>query len=159
MGPPGPGGRKETEEEKKAKAERRRRRFEPKPASRIGKKKRKRGPAQATKLPKGKLVLCMVYFYVYMHVICCKCMPDSCFPPVYPTAKCKLRQMKLERIKDFLLMEAEFIRNQQVLRPQVCVGRVCGGGGGGGGCVAPSWQMPALTQLAATRSPRFTGGP
>lgn len=40
---------------------------------------------------------------------------------VFPTAKCKLRQMKLERIKDFLLMESEFIRNQQVLRPKVRV--------------------------------------
>ena len=46
--------------------------------------------------------------------------PHVLDPSVFPTAKCKLRQMKLERIKDFLLMESEFIRNQQVLRPKVC---------------------------------------
>eukprot|EP01138_Halocafeteria_seosinensis_P007234 gb/GECG01007397.1/.p1 GENE.gb/GECG01007397.1/~~gb/GECG01007397.1/.p1 ORF type:complete len:415 (+),score=54.58 gb/GECG01007397.1/:1-1245(+) len=37
---------------------------------------------------------------------------------VYPTTQCKLRQLKLERIKDFLLMEGEFIQNQEVLRPK-----------------------------------------
>jgi hypothetical protein len=31
---------------------------------------------------------------------------------VFPTSKCKLRALKLERIKDFLLMEEEFITNQ-----------------------------------------------
>ena len=35
-----------------------------------------------------------------------------------PSAKCKLRLMKLERIKDFLLLEEEFIRNQEVLKPK-----------------------------------------
>lgn len=39
-------------------------------------------------------------------------------PKVYPTAKCKLRQLKLERIKDFLLMEREYITNQEVLKPK-----------------------------------------
>lgn len=39
-------------------------------------------------------------------------------PQVYPTSKCKLRLLKLERIKDFLLMEEEFIRNQEALRPR-----------------------------------------
>lgn len=37
---------------------------------------------------------------------------------VYPTTQCKLRKLKLERVKDFLLMEGEFIRNQEVLRPK-----------------------------------------
>mmetsp|Transcript_70698 Transcript_70698/g.195650 ORF Transcript_70698/g.195650 Transcript_70698/m.195650 type:complete len:446 (-) Transcript_70698:175-1512(-) len=65
-------------------------RFEPRPPTRVGKKKRKGGgAAAANKLPK-----------------------------VYPTTKCRLRQLKLERIKDFLLMESEFIRNQEVLRPK-----------------------------------------
>ena len=36
---------------------------------------------------------------------------------MYPTVKCKLRQLKLERIKDFLLMEEEYIQNQEVLKP------------------------------------------
>jgi len=39
-------------------------------------------------------------------------------PQVFPTSKCKLRLLKLERIKDFLLMEEEFIRNQEVLKPR-----------------------------------------
>ena len=39
-------------------------------------------------------------------------------PTVVPTSKCKLRMMKLERIKDFLLMEQEFIRNHEVFKPR-----------------------------------------
>lgn len=47
-------------------------------------------------------------------------------PQVYPTSKCKLRMLKLERIKDFLLLEEEFIRNQEVFRPhEVGVDAVC----------------------------------
>ncbi len=37
---------------------------------------------------------------------------------VYPTSKCKLRLLKLERIKDYLLMEQEFIQNQEIHRPR-----------------------------------------
>ena len=36
---------------------------------------------------------------------------------VFPTSKCKLRLLKLERIKDYLLMEQEFIQNQEVFKP------------------------------------------
>lgn len=39
-------------------------------------------------------------------------------PTVTPNTKCKLRLLKLERIKDYLLMEEEYIRNQEVLRPR-----------------------------------------
>lgn len=39
-------------------------------------------------------------------------------PTVTPNTKCKLRLLKLERIKDFLLMEEEYIRNQELLRPR-----------------------------------------
>ncbi|CAD7698213.1 unnamed protein product [Ostreobium quekettii] len=39
-------------------------------------------------------------------------------PVVTPNAKCKLRLLKLERIKDFLLMEEEFVANQERLKPQ-----------------------------------------
>merc|ERR550514_2688002 len=63
--------------------------FEPKPASRVGKKRRKRGTAFSTKVPK-----------------------------VVPNTKCRLRLLKLERIKDFLLLEEEFIQNQERLKPQ-----------------------------------------
>ena len=37
---------------------------------------------------------------------------------VTPNTKCKLRLLKLERIKDYLLMEEEYIRNQELLRPR-----------------------------------------
>ena len=39
-------------------------------------------------------------------------------PTVTPSAKCKLRLLKLERIKDYLLMEEEFIQNQELTRPR-----------------------------------------
>jgi len=39
-------------------------------------------------------------------------------PQVFPTSKCKLRLLKLERIKDYLLMEQEFIQNQEIRRPR-----------------------------------------
>eukprot|EP01101_Sappina_pedata_P004642 TRINITY_DN2002_c0_g1_i1.p1 TRINITY_DN2002_c0_g1~~TRINITY_DN2002_c0_g1_i1.p1 ORF type:complete len:442 (+),score=227.88 TRINITY_DN2002_c0_g1_i1:167-1492(+) len=39
-------------------------------------------------------------------------------PTIKPTARCKLRMLKLERVKDFLLMEEEFITNQERLKPQ-----------------------------------------
>ncbi|CAE7021099.1 RPT2B, partial [Symbiodinium sp. KB8] len=64
-------------------------RFEVKPLTRVGRRKRSKGPSTASKVP-----------------------------PVFPISKCKLRQLKLERIKDFLLMEEEFIRNQEILRPK-----------------------------------------
>jgi len=64
--------------------------FEPKPLTRVNRKKKKGGSG----LGGGKL------------------------PKVVPSTRCKLRQMKLERVKDFLLMEREFITNQEVLRPK-----------------------------------------
>ena len=42
----------------------------------------------------------------------------SKLPAVTPNAKCKLRLLKLERIKDYLLMEEEFVANQERLKPQ-----------------------------------------
>lgn len=38
-------------------------------------------------------------------------------PTIAPTAKCKLRLLKLERVKDYLLMEEEFVRTQELLKP------------------------------------------
>ena len=63
----------------------------PVPPPRVGKKQKKRGAAAGlgTKLPN-----------------------------VTPNAKCKLRLLKLERIKDWLLMEEEFVANQERLKPQ-----------------------------------------
>merc|ERR1712227_175453 len=39
-------------------------------------------------------------------------------PQVTPHRNCRLKLLKLERIKDFLLMEEEFIQNQERLKPQ-----------------------------------------
>jgi len=60
----------------------------PPPPTRIGKKKKRRGPEASSKLPEVK-----------------------------PHTRCKLRLLKLERIKDFLMMEEEFINNQERLKP------------------------------------------
>lgn len=46
------------------------------------------------------------------------------FAAVFPTAKCRLRLLKLERIKDFLLLEKEYIRNQEVFKVGGWVGWV-----------------------------------
>lgn len=59
------------------------------PAPRSARRKRKKGPAAAVKIPQ-----------------------------VFPTSKCKLRLLKLERIKDYLLMEQEFIQNQELRKPR-----------------------------------------
>ena len=39
-------------------------------------------------------------------------------PTVVPTTKCKLRLLKLERVKDYLLMEEEFVLRQEQIKPQ-----------------------------------------
>jgi len=59
------------------------------PPQRVGRKKKRKGAEQATKLPL-----------------------------VTPNSKCRLRLLKMERIKDYLLMEQEFIDNQEKLKPQ-----------------------------------------
>lgn len=55
----------------------------------IGRKKKKKGIYDAVKLPK-----------------------------VTPNSKCRLRLLRQERVKDYLLMEEEYIKNQERLRPQ-----------------------------------------
>lgn len=59
------------------------------PAASSAKRRKKKGPANVVKIP-----------------------------TVFPTSKCKLRLLKLERIKDYLLMEQEYIQNQEVFRPR-----------------------------------------
>ena len=56
-------------------------RFEPRPA-RGGRRRRRKGPTGVNKTP-----------------------------TILPTSKCKLRMLKLDRVKDFLLLEQEFIAN------------------------------------------------
>jgi len=62
--------------------------WEPPLPTRVGKKKR-RSPSAASKLP-----------------------------AVYPTTRCRLKLLKSERIKDYLLMEEEFVHNQERLKPE-----------------------------------------
>ena len=54
------------------------------------------------------------------------CLPPP--PAVTPHTRCRLKLLKLERIKDFLLMEEELIRNQERLRPQEVKNEVSLGG-------------------------------
>lgn len=61
----------------------------PAPAPKTVRRKRKKGPPVSVKIPQ-----------------------------VFPTSKCKLRLLKLERIKDYLLMEQEFIQNQELRKPR-----------------------------------------
>ncbi len=67
-------------------------RFEPKPqpsaSNRAGRRRRRKGPSGLSKTP-----------------------------TIVPSSKCKLRQLKLEKVKDFLLLEQEFIRNHEVFKP------------------------------------------
>jgi len=64
--------------------------YEPPIPTRVGKKaKKNRGPDAANKLPVVK-----------------------------PHRNCRLKLLKLERVKDYLLMEEEFIQNQERLKPQ-----------------------------------------
>jgi len=60
----------------------------PLPPRTVGRKKKRKGPETSAKLPE-----------------------------VRPLARCRLRLLKLERIKDYLLMEEEFIQNQERLKP------------------------------------------
>jgi len=60
----------------------------PQPTTRIGRKKRKQAGASAA----AKL------------------------PTVYPTARCKLRMLRIQRVHDHLLLEEEFVENQERLR-------------------------------------------
>mmetsp|Transcript_52485 Transcript_52485/g.123174 ORF Transcript_52485/g.123174 Transcript_52485/m.123174 type:complete len:441 (+) Transcript_52485:124-1446(+) len=71
------------------KKEEKKKKYEPPPPPRAGRKKTKKGPDSNARLP-----------------------------AVTPNAKCRLRLLKLERIKDYLLMEEEFIQNQERLKPQ-----------------------------------------
>merc|ERR550514_837903 len=64
--------------------------YEAPPPTRVGKKKKKKaGPPTSARVP-----------------------------TVAPATKCKLRLLKLERVKDYLLMEEEFVLRQEQIKPQ-----------------------------------------
>lgn len=87
MGPGFPGGQGQKPPPKDEKKEPAKKKWEPPVPTRVGRKKKK-GPAASSRLP-----------------------------PVYPTTRCRLRLLKMERIQDFLLLEEEFIGNQERLKP------------------------------------------
>ncbi|KAI8523164.1 hypothetical protein RHMOL_Rhmol13G0052400 [Rhododendron molle] len=93
MGQGTPGGlnRQGQGGDRKNEGDKKEKKFEqPAPPARVGRKQRKqKGPEAAARLP-----------------------------TVTPVTKCKLRLLKLERIKDYLLMEEEFVTNQERLKPQ-----------------------------------------
>ncbi|KAK4191338.1 P-loop containing nucleoside triphosphate hydrolase protein [Podospora australis] len=60
----------------------------PRPTTRIGRKKKRAGGTSAA----AKL------------------------PPVYPTSRCKLRLLRMQRVHDHLLLEEEYVENQERLR-------------------------------------------
>jgi 26S proteasome regulatory subunit T2 len=67
----------------------------PKATTRIGKrKKRNKGSSAAYKLP-----------------------------TITPLTKCRLRELRLERLKDFLLLEEEYLTNQAALKPELATER------------------------------------
>jgi len=88
MPPGGPGNNKDKDDKDKEKKEHKK--YEqPQEPTRIGKKRRKRGPDPSHKLP-----------------------------TITPHMKCRLRLLKLDRIKDYLIMEEEFVNNQERLKPR-----------------------------------------
>jgi len=83
------GGNQGQDDKNKADKDKDKKKFEPPVATRVGKKKKKKGPDAASKLPQ-----------------------------IFPTTRCRLKHLKLERVKDFLIMEEEFVVNQERLKPQ-----------------------------------------
>jgi 26S proteasome regulatory subunit T2 len=92
--PPGMGGdagnnnNSTNENNKDDKGAKKKKRFEPRPTARQGRRRRRKGPTGLNKTP-----------------------------TIVPNSKCKLRMLKLDRVKDFLLLEEEFIRNHEVFKP------------------------------------------
>lgn len=76
----------------------------------MGKKiNRAKGPDAAIKLP-------LSVYFVYC-VLSNNCINLENFI-VTPHTRCRLKLLKLERVKDYLMMEEEFILNQEILKPQ-----------------------------------------
>ena len=77
-------------ESEQEKKDKKAKKYEQPAPTRVGKKKKKKsGPPQSARLP-----------------------------TIAPATKCKLRLLKLERVKDYLLMEEEFVLRQEQVRPQ-----------------------------------------
>ncbi|KAG5968880.1 26S protease regulatory subunit [Claviceps cyperi] len=88
QGQSGMGGNEGGREEKDKKKEKPKYEPPPRPTTRVGRKKRKAGGTSAA----AKL------------------------PTVFPTSRCKLRLLRMQRIHDHLLLEEEYVENQERLR-------------------------------------------
>ncbi|KAM0682081.1 ATPase of 26S proteasome regulatory subunit 4 [Mitosporidium daphniae] len=44
--------------------------------------------------------------------------PAQKLPEIFPTSRCRLRKLKMERISDYLAIENEFVNRMEALRPQ-----------------------------------------
>ncbi|KAK4645791.1 ATPase of 26S proteasome regulatory subunit 4 [Podospora bellae-mahoneyi] len=84
----GMGGGHDGKDDKDKKKEKHKHEPPPRPTTRIGRKKKRAGGASAA----AKL------------------------PPVYPTSRCKLRLLRMQRVHDHLLLEEEYVENQERLR-------------------------------------------
>ena len=84
-----PGSGDNANKENEPDKKKKKKRFEPRPQARTGRRRRRKGPVGINKVP-----------------------------TITPNAKCKLRMLKLDRVKDFLLLEEEFIRNHEVFKPR-----------------------------------------
>jgi len=89
MGEGGPPGSGDNNKKDGDGEKKKKKRFEPRPSqARQGRRRRRKGPSGLSKTP-----------------------------TITPSSKCKLRLLKLDRVKDFLLLEQEFIRNHEVFKP------------------------------------------
>jgi 26S proteasome regulatory subunit T2 len=84
----GMGGGHDGKDEKDKKKDKPKYEPPPRPTTRIGRKKKRAGGTSAA----------------------------AKMPPVYPTSRCKLRLLRMQRIHDHLLLEEEYVENQERLR-------------------------------------------
>ncbi|KAH6641292.1 P-loop containing nucleoside triphosphate hydrolase protein [Chaetomium tenue] len=84
----GMGGGKDGRDDKDKKKDKPKYEPPPRPTARIGRKKKRAGGTSAA----------------------------AKMPPVFPTSRCKLRLLRMQRIHDHLLLEEEFVENQERLR-------------------------------------------
>ncbi|KAH6626703.1 P-loop containing nucleoside triphosphate hydrolase protein [Chaetomium sp. MPI-SDFR-AT-0129] len=84
----GTGGGKDGRDDKDKKKDKPKYEPPPRPTTRIGRKKKRAGGTSAA----------------------------AKMPPVYPTSRCKLRLLRMQRIHDHLLLEEEYVENQERLR-------------------------------------------
>lgn len=73
---------------------------------------RKRSVQRAQTQPPNYHWVSILYIFSYMFNINCIILV------VTPHTRCRLKLLKLERVKDYLMMEEEFILNQERLKPQ-----------------------------------------